>query len=192
MEGVEVEGDTAHMGSKDDEDMEPEQDKSLPLKGWRFSSTGQFTNISSQLGPETDLYNKKNSLKRFVISYGGKFNGFLNKNTNFMIVGSKPCRKTITKTRTYSADLISYATLEAIIKGTVEPDYAQFKTLPEIKEYSQADRGILRNTTLPTEETLKDTEETAAAKKIPPRLYVTPSFQQKELPRIRRRQRQQK
>jgi hypothetical protein len=170
MEGVEVEGDTAHMGSKDDEDMEPEQDKSLPLKGWRFSSTGQFADISSQLGPETDLYNGKNSLKRLVISYGGKFDGFLNKNTNFMIVGSKPCRKTITKTRTYSADLISYATLEAIIEGTVEPDYAQFETLPEIKEYSQADRGILRNTTLPTEETLKDTEETAAAKLNPPKI----------------------
>ena len=68
MEGVVAEEEAAR-GDNDDEDMRSEQEDPLPLKGWQFSSTGQFTTISPQLGPENDLYNGKNNLKHLVISH---------------------------------------------------------------------------------------------------------------------------
>ena len=176
MKGVVAEEEATRGDNDKDEDMESEQRDSLPLKGWRLSSTGQFNTISSKLGPENDLYNGKNNLKRLVISHGGKFDGFLTKNTDLMIVGSKPCRKTITKAGTSNTNLISYATLEAIIEGTVDPEMAQFEPLPEIKEYSLTNRGILRNTTPTTDDNPKELEETAPAKVNPPTIVRNTNF----------------
>ncbi len=117
------------------------QDQPLVLDGLRFSSTGTFPDIvdslDPQLGPASDLYKGKNALKRLIISYGGKYSGFVTKQTKFIIIGSKPGMKLLKKAQELNVDFILYSTLEGMIKGSVDLKCTAFKEVPEITEYSQ-------------------------------------------------------
>ncbi len=88
-------------------------------------ASGIFPEITDgtepQLGPASNLYNGRNVLKHLVTSYGGQFTLNINKQTRFLIVGSKPSEKTIEKAHLVNADIISYTTLGGMIAGTVAP-----------------------------------------------------------------------
>jgi hypothetical protein len=99
-------------------------------------------------------------LKRLRISYRGKYSGFVTKQTNFIIVGSKPSKKLLEKAQELKMDLILYSTLAGIINGSVDPECTAFEEVPEIAEHSQGYNhpAIQCNTNLP------GMEEVAAAK----------------------------
>ncbi len=79
------------------------QDQPLALEGLRFSSTGIFPDIADgsdpQLGLASDLYKGENALKRLMISYGGKYSGFVTKQTNFVSSAANQARSFSTKLR---------------------------------------------------------------------------------------------
>jgi hypothetical protein len=101
-----------------------------------------------------------NNVKRLVIHHGGKYSGFVTKQTYFLIVCSKPGKKHIEKAQGTKDKLITYSTLKGMIEWTVDPKWAAYKEVPEIKEYSQGYNppAIQRNTNLP------GAEEVAAPK----------------------------
>jgi hypothetical protein len=78
-----------------------------------------------------------NALKHLIISHGVNFTQYISKHTKFLIVSSKPGKKTIKKAHLVNAILISYATIEGMIAGTVTPKFANLEDLPEVREYSQ-------------------------------------------------------
>jgi hypothetical protein len=87
------------------------QDQPLVLNGLHFSFTGTFSDIvdglDPQLGPASDLYKGENALNRLIISYGGRYSRIVTKQTNFIIVGSKPSKKFFAKAQELKTDLIS-------------------------------------------------------------------------------------
>ncbi len=113
------------------ENEEEAHGKCLPLQWLKFLATGVFPEIAEgkepQWGPASNLYNGRNTLKRLVTSYGGQFNQSITKQTTFLIVGLTPSKKAIDKAHTGNVDLISYATLEGMIAGTVMPEFASFE-----------------------------------------------------------------
>jgi hypothetical protein len=131
------------------------QDQPLALDGLRFSSTGTFPDIADgsdpQLGPASDLYKGGNALKHLIISYGRRYSGFVTKQTNFIIVGSKPSKKFLEKAQELKMDLISYSTLTGMINGSVDPKCAAFEEVPDIVDHSQGydPPAIQHNTNLP-------------------------------------------
>ncbi len=170
-EGMDMEDGTDGMEFKEVEDGdEGVQGKPLPLKGLQFSASGIFSKITDgadpQLGPASNLYNWRNVLKRLVISHGGQFTQNINKYTRFLIVGSKPSKKTIKKAHLVNTDLISYTTLGGMIAGTVAPEFANFEPQPKLREYLQGNNPpeIQRNKTFPVVEAPPGVEEAAAAK----------------------------
>ncbi len=63
-------------------------------------------------------------MKRLIISYGGKYSGFVTKQTNFIIVGSKPSKKLLKKAQELKRDLILYVGHSGTFKagnGTTDP-----------------------------------------------------------------------
>ncbi len=110
------------------------QDQPLVLDGWHISSTGTFPDMADGLdpllGPACDLYKGKISLKCLIISYRGKYSGFVTKQTNFVIVGSKPSKNLLKKAQELKTDLILYSTLTGMINGSVDPKCAAFKKRP--------------------------------------------------------------
>ena len=99
-------------------------------------------------------------MKRLIISYGGKYSGFVTKQTKFIIFGSKPGKRLLEKAQELNVDSILYSTLTGMIKGSVDPECAVFEEVSEITEYSQGydPSAIQCNTNLP------GTEEITAAK----------------------------
>jgi hypothetical protein len=95
-----------------------------------------------------------------MISYGGKYSRFVTKQTNFIIIGSKPGKKLLKKAQELKVDFILYSTLAGMINGSVDPKCAAFEEVPEIAEHPQGydPPAIQRNTNLP------GTDEVAAAK----------------------------
>jgi hypothetical protein len=95
------------------------------LDGLHFSSTGTFPDIPDgldpQLGPASDFYKGKNALRRLIISHGRTYSGFVTKQTNFIIVGSKPRKKFLEKAQELKTDLISYSTCARMMNGSVDP-----------------------------------------------------------------------
>jgi hypothetical protein len=156
---------------KTEEGKEEECIKPLPLEGLKFLASGVFPKIREgtepQWGPASDLYNGRNTLKRLVITYGGKFTQSITKQTNFLIVGLKPSEKAIDKAHTGNVDIISYTTLEGMIPGTVMPEFASFEPQPELGEYLQGSipPKIQQDKNFPRTDPM-ETEETAAAKVI--------------------------
>ncbi len=137
---MDEENGTEEMDIEETEEGEEEaRGKPLPLEGLKFSASGIFPEITEgtepQWGPASDRYNGRNTLKRLVISYGGKFTQSITKQTNFLIVGLKPSKKAIDKEHTGNVDIISYTTLEGMIAGTVMPKFASFEPQPELGEY---------------------------------------------------------
>jgi hypothetical protein len=90
-------------------------------------------------------------LKHLIISYGGKYKGFVTKQTNFIIVGSKPGKKFLNKAQELKVGFILYSTLAGMINGSVDPRCTAFKEVPEIAEHSQGydPPAIQRDTNLP-------------------------------------------
>ncbi len=117
------------------------QDQSLALDCLHFSFTGTFPDIADgsdpQLGPASDLYKGKNALKRLIISYRGVYSRFVTKQTNFIIVGSKPSKKLLKKAQELKTDLILYSTLAGMINRSVDPKCTAFEQVPVIAEHSQ-------------------------------------------------------
>jgi hypothetical protein len=140
------------------------QDQPLVLDGLHFSSTGTFPDtadgLDPQLGPASDLYKGENALKHLIISYVGRYSGFVTKQTNFIIVGIKPSKKFLKKAQELKTDLILYSPLAGMINGSVNPECKAFEEVPEIVEHSQGYNlpAIQRNINLP------GTDKVAAAK----------------------------
>jgi hypothetical protein len=170
-EGMDVEDGTERMELKEVEDSKKEAGgKPLPLEGLGFLASGIFPEITDgtepQLGPASNLYNGRNVLKHLVISYGGWFTLNINKQTRFLIVGSKLSKKTIEKAHLANAGIISYTTLEGMIAGTVGPEFASFEPQPNLREYLQGNNhpDIHCGKTFTAVEAPPGAEETAAAK----------------------------
>jgi hypothetical protein len=170
-EGMDVEDGTERMELKEVEDSKKEAGgKPLPLEGLRILASGIFPEITDgtepQLGPASNLYNGRNVLKHLVISYGGWFTLNINKQTRFLIVGSKLSKKTIEKAHLANAGIISYTTLEGMIAGTVGPEFASFEPQPNLREYLQGNNhpDIQCGKTFTAVEAPPGAEETAAAK----------------------------
>jgi hypothetical protein len=86
-------------------------------------------------------------LKRLIVSYRGKYCGLVTKQTNLIIVGSKPSKKLLGKAWELKTDLISYSTLAGMINGSVDPECTAFKEVPEIAEHSQGTTPQLSSAT---------------------------------------------
>jgi BRCT domain type II-containing protein len=103
-----------------------------------------------------------NALKCLVASHGGKYISSLTKQTDFLIVGSKPNKKQIEKAQGTKTKLITIFTLKGMINGTVSPKGAAYEDAPDARGYSQGHNPP----TIHCETDIPDEEGEAAAAKV--------------------------
>jgi hypothetical protein len=125
-----------------------------------IATTGSFPYLKeggkSKLGPVHDQYKGKNFLKWLIILHGGRFNNFVTKSTNLLLIGDLLGEAMVEEAVSKGVRQVNYAMLQSIIYGKLSTAEALYTPTPGTTVVSH----VLGPPAMQRDAEMPDTEET--------------------------------